>query len=161
MGTVCFIEGAKSTTDQSHLYRKARERSIFQCPFQINTTHSLGVWKPLWVDEAKLGRNKHPASSPLDEQMHKKQRDESDSDTDSSQMNVSSPIDVLVNTPVSSGGSLGTAILTNEQSAPKTPNSDTSTSTVMPNLEWRVTSPGTASTDNPETRKGDGERTEA
>ena len=30
----------KNTTDQSHVYRKARERSIFPCPFQINTTHS-------------------------------------------------------------------------------------------------------------------------
>ena len=76
-------------------------------------------------------------------------------------MNVSSPIDVLVNTPVSSGNSFGTALLTNEQSASNTPDSVASTVTVMPNLEWRVTSPGTASTDNPETRKGDGEPTEA
>ena len=71
------------------------------------------------MDEAKLGRKKHPASSPVDEQMQKKQkkqRDESDSDTDPSQMNVSFLIGVLVSTPISSGGSLVTATLTNEQS---------------------------------------------
>ena len=90
------------------------------------------------------GSKKHPASSPLDEELHahKKQRDGQNSESDSSEMAVSSQDEISPKTPVKEDGSSGNAALSEEKNfSQNTPVSVNSTVTVMPNLEWSATSP--------------------
>ena len=107
------------------------------------------------------GSKKHPASSPLDEQTRKKQRDESNSDSDASEMNVSFTNDNSEQTPVPQGSSSGNTDTSDEQKLPNTPDSVTSTVTVMPNLQWSATSPNTTSSNNPDKHQGERDQTAA
>ena len=78
-------------------------------------------------------------------------------------MNVLLQNDTSGHISVPAGSSSGNGAASNEHilHVPSTPDSVTSTVTVMPNLQWSATSPNTASLNNPGNQQDDCKQTEA
>ena len=151
-----FYRGGRKTFSQRMSRQTDRTRTL---DFSVPTSNRYAtladyVDTPVQERRDRPVSKKHPASSPLDEQhqVHKKHRDGSNSDSDSSEEAASTSFqrDSQDKTPETECGSSGAATLSDTQI------SMNSTITTVPDIQWSAISTGNDS----ENRQSEYEQTE-